>query len=145
MKKIGLAIIALLFVGAASAQMQITKVEEPTLVCKTWNGWNKLYKHQVNGEYSYYFILASDNRYDRIYHIDLGSKKEAIETIHFLLDNYKPGADFHATEVTGETFYVFAVNMLGDKHYTIKKDGYGGYASIRLNELKKYATALYAE
>lgn len=138
MKKIIYALVLSMALGTASAQIQMQKHANPITICSGWLGYNKL--QQMNN--AYYLTLTSDNQFDGPYIIWLGTKDSAIETLSQFLNNYSKDATFNCVDDTKEPFMAFGNNTMGEKRYVIKKKGYGGYAYLRISEIKKFLSAL---
>lgn len=145
MKKIFLAIVAILSVGIAAAQVELSSAEKPSIVCSGYLGFNDLVKYKAMGEDHYFLSLDSDNQFDQLYSINLGKKKDAIDFLSKLIDIFSPEANLKAKDSSGNPFRIFGSTASGDRRYLIKKDGYAGYAHFRLSEIKKFIKALESE
>lgn len=145
MKKILALLLALVVVGTAEAQVQMTRTSRPIVVCSGAFGWNDLVKFHEGGGINYYLSLSSDNRYDNRYYINLGSKRYAISTLTKFVENFSASASYSAKDASGEPFRIKGETSMGEKRYAIKKDGYAGWAYLRIMDAKKFLKALKKE
>lgn len=143
MKKIVIAVLALFSLGIAEAQIKITETHKKSeTVCSGAFGWNTLDRIEVEGTYYYFLTLTSDNRFDKSYSILLGEKKDALTSLNIFADNFSPDNSFTCKDANGNPFRLHAQNLMGEKRYAVKMDGYAGYAYLRLMDIRKFIRAL---
>lgn len=146
MKKILLAIIVMLTLGSASAQITIEKKDKSyTTVCRGFFGYNELLKFQVEGVDYYMLSLTSDNRYDSPYSIRLGNKKETIDSLTLLYDTFAKDQDYDIKDTSDKVYRFHCDTSAGEKRYMVKTEGYAGWGYFRLTEIKKFLAVLTAE
>ena len=139
------ALILLLFVaccGVASAQIVMNEVKQHEKVCSASNGFDNLMKYDKGGVAHYYLSLSSENRFDNLYRIHLGTKENALTTLSQLLNNFAHEKSLSCVDDEGENFSALGWNFMGDKYWSIRKKGYAGDAVLRLSVIRKFTKAL---
>lgn len=141
MKKIIIAVIALLSLNIASAQFQVQQKQSmPEVVWRNGFGWVTLYKQDIgNGEYYYFIGIRTSNQFDDIMLIHLGKKDKAITTLTQFYDLYAQGEIYELADDNGEKFSAQCIAM---KYYRLLKRGYAGYGTIHLNQLLNMRDAI---
>lgn len=130
--------------GIAYPQIKMNANPKPDVISSGWGGFNNLNRYYANGQAYYFLSLTSDNRFDRLYTINLGDKENALATLNLLLNNFSTDASFACEDMSGEAFWIFGENPM-EKRYMIKKDSHAGYGYLRLVEIKKFIKALSYE
>lgn len=138
MKKIILAVIALLSIGMASAQFTVeNKQSTPELVFKSpLGGHQRLYAiQQANGEYYFFIAIATTNQFDDKLIVHLGKIDKTKATLLQLInDLYSQGSVYNLSDDRGEPFTLECV-PLGE--YRLSKKGYAGNAYLSISNVRK--------
>lgn len=145
MKKIIIAVLALLSIGVAEAQLQVTHLPKAETVCKPFsNMWLK--KDMMNGEMQYYIVGSTTNQFDKPILLFLGNLDKAKTSLSQLLtDLYIVGEQYELIDSCGVKFWAYAQNEFGTKRYAIKQNGYAGYMYLPLSGIRKMLSALELE
>lgn len=136
MKKILLAMIAVLFVGTASAQFQVKEKQcLPEVVWQDAFRWVGFYQQDLgNNDYYYMFGLRTSNQFDDRLLIHLGRGNKTVSTLRQLLNElYSEGKIYELTDDKGEPFTLICKPF---NIYHIYKKGYAGYAHIKLSQVE---------
>lgn len=142
MKKIIIAVLALLSLDIASAQFSVQQKQSmPEVIWRSaMGGHNKLYRMEVgNGEYYYFIGISTTNQFDDKMLIHLGKKDKAITTLTQFYDLYAQGEIYELADDKGEKFSAQCIAM---KYYRLLKRGYAGYGTIHLNQLLNMRDAI---
>lgn len=137
MKKILLAIIAVLCVSNATAQFKVVEKQKAAeVVWSSFGGHQALYaKPLSNGEYYFFLAFNTTNQFDDSLLIALGKIDKAKATLQQLAnDLYKEGEIYELADDMGEAF-TMQCSVLNQ--YKITKRGYAGYAYITLGQVSK--------
>lgn len=131
--------------GVASAQIVMNEVKQHEKVCSASNGFDNLMKYDKGGVAHYYLSLSSENRFDNLYRIHLGTKENALTTLNQLLSNFAPEKALSCVDDESEHFSALGCNFMGDKYWSINKKGYAGNALLRLYVIRKFLKSLQEE
>lgn len=138
MKKIMLALIAVLSFTNASAQFKVEeKQSAPELVFRSpLGGHQRLYAiQQTNGEYYFFIAISTTNQYDDLMLIHLGKQAKTKATLAQLInDLHSQGATYQLSDDRGEPFTLECV-PLGE--YRLSKKGYAGNAYLSISNVRK--------
>lgn len=143
MKKILIALIAVLSVVSASAQFKVQ--EKQTMPEVVWRsamgGHNKLYRQKLqNGEYYYFIGVATTNQFDDKMLIHLGKIDKAKATLlQMANDLYREGEIY---ELTDDKVEPFTLQCAAFNQYVLFKKGYAGRAYITIGQVEKMLSAL---
>ena len=142
MKKIIIAVLALLSIGVVQAQFKVEqKQSAPEAIWREGFGWVSLYQQNVGNGEDYYFIACrSSNQFDDMMLIHLGSKEKALATLAQLeKDLYVEGEIYELSDDKGESFTLKCGKF---NYYYIYKRGYAGYGYIKMTHIPKMQSAI---
>lgn len=137
MKKILLAIIAVLCINTATAQFKVVEKQKTAdVVWSSFGGHQALWaQEQSNGEYYFFLAFNTTNQFDDKMIISLGKIDKAKATLSQLLnDLHKEGEVYELADDKGEAF-TMQCSVLNQ--YKITKSGYAGYAYLTLGQVSK--------
>lgn len=138
MKKIMIAVLAVLSFGVASAQLDVEISSSQSYAVYPMRAGVSLNYTRVKGEAEYYFRLNTSNQYAPSIYIWLGNRDKALKTLNQLLNElYAQGESYYLTDTIGESFTALCSNTMGAKGYMIHKSGHAGYAYIRLKQIEQ--------
>lgn len=142
MKKILVAIIALLFVGSASAQFKVAEKQKTTeIVWTSFAGHQSIHAQELsNGEYYYWLVLKTSNQFDERICIGIGVKDKAKATLRQLENElHKEGEIYQLIDDRGKPFTMECTTW---NQYRITKKGHAGYAYLTVGQASKMLSAL---
>lgn len=137
MKKIMIAVLALLSLNIASAQLNVQHTYAEEYVVYPMRAGVTL-KYTKRGDVAEYFLqLNTSNQFDDPIYIYLGTRDKAVASLSQLLnDLFSLGTTYRLSDEHGKSFQAICSNVLGAKGYTIYQSGRAGYAYIRLKQLR---------
>lgn len=137
MKKILFAVLALLSLGTASAQIQTTHTQTQSETIYGPKAGVTLERMVFKGGDLYYLTLRTSNQFDRVMMLALGNKTETIQSLEGLLNGFELDKTSTMKDGTGKEFIAICANILGADGYYIKMKGYAGHAYLRLSDFRK--------
>lgn len=139
MKKIIIAVLALISIGSASAQFQVAHTSPTTYVVYGMRAGVSLKYIRIGEDYEYFLQLNTTNRYDRVLLIYLGNRDKARASLSQLLNElYKEvGKSYTLKDNEGVPFIAICSKTFGAEGYAIFRDGYAGHAYIRLAQISE--------
>lgn len=137
MKKIIIAVLALISIGSASAQFQVADTALTTYVVYGMRAGVSLKYTKIGEDTEYFLQLNTTNQFDKSMFIYLGNRDKAKASLSQLLNElYELDKAYTLNDNVGKPFRVLCANTFGAKGYAIFKDGYAGHAYIRLKQLE---------
>lgn len=137
MKKIIIAVLALLSLNIASAQFQVADTAPTTYVVYGMRAGVSLKYTKIGEDTEYFLQLNTTNQFDKSMLIYLGNRDKAKASLSQLLNElYELDKAYTLNDNFGKPFRVLCANTFGAKGYAIFKDGYAGHAYIRLKQLE---------
>lgn len=138
MKKIILAVIAMLAIGTASAQFGVANSSSSTYVVYPMRAGVSLKYTKVGDVNEYFFVLNTTNQYDKPITIFLGDKAQAKASLSQLLNElFEIGKSHTLVDSVGKPFTATCTKTFGAEGYAIFRDGYAGNAFIRLKQISE--------
>jgi hypothetical protein len=138
MKKMIIAVLALLSFGVAEAQFTVEKKQSvPEVVFRSPLGGHQcLCAYQLdNGEYYFYLALNTTNQFDDRMIIYLGKIDKTKATLSQLInDLHSEGEVYRLSDDRGEPFTMECVAF---NQYRLSKKGSAGYAYLSINNVGK--------
>ena len=136
MKKILIALIAVLSVVSASAQFGIEDTSRPTYVVYPMRAGVSLKYTKIGEEAEYFLQLNTTNQFDGAMFIYLGNRDKARASLSQLLNElYELDKSYTLNDSIDKPFKAICSKIMGAKGYAIFKDGYAGHAYIRLKQI----------
>lgn len=136
MKKILIALIAVLSVVSASAQFGVTNTSFPTYVVYPMRAGVSLKYTKIGEETEYFLQLNTTNQFDGAMLIYLGNRDKARASLSQLLNElYELDKSYTLNDSIDKPFKAICSQIMGAKGYAIFKDGYAGNAFIRLKQI----------
>lgn len=137
MKKIIIAVLALLSTGVAEAQFEVAHSAPITYVVYPMKAGVSLKYTKIGEEAEYFLQLNTTNQFDGAMLIYLGNRDKARASLSQLLNElYELDKAYTLNDTFGKPFKAICANTMGAKGYAIFKDGYAGHAYIRLKQLE---------
>lgn len=136
MKKIIIAVLALLSLNIASAQFGVANTSSPTYVVYPMRAGVSLKYTKVGDVDEYFLVLNTTNQFDNSMLIYLGNKEQAKASLLQLLNElFELGKSLTLVDSIGKSFIATCTKTFGAEGYAIFKDGYAGNAFIRLKQI----------
>lgn len=136
MKKIIIAIIALLSIDIALAQFNVADEAPTTYVVYPMRAGISLKYTKIGEEAEYFLQMNTTNQFDGAMLIYLGNRDKAKASLSQLLnDLYELEKAYTLNDSLGKPFKAICSKIMGAKGYAIFKDGYAGHAYIRLTQI----------
>lgn len=139
MKRILSIIVALVaLAGVAEAQITIKKTaDKPRQLTTLSMSWSWIYQMDD----SYYIVLKSDNRFDDMFWLKIGSSKgeclESVSALKDMIDNMEDSDRYEIENGEGETFYVSLMRELGIKKLAFQSDHNAGSGFLLASNISK--------
>lgn len=142
MKKIIIAIIALLSISVAEAQIQS---QGPSPRVETIYGpragvwFNRI--EGING-WEYYLSMATTNQFDDHMNIYLGTIDNAKLSIQWFIDNFELGKNYRMKDDKKYPFVAICVSVFATDCWEFYKEGHAGCARVRMSEFSRILNKL---
>lgn len=136
MKKIIIAVLALLSLNIASAQFNVEHEAPTTYVVYPMRAGISLKYTKIGEEAEYFLQMNTTNQFDGAMLIYLGNRDKAKASLSQLLnDLYELEKAYTLNDSLGKPFKAICSKIMGAKGYALFKDGYAGHAFIRLTQI----------
>lgn len=136
MKKILIALIAVLSFVTASAQFDVAHSAPSTYVVYPMKAGVSLKYQKIGEEAGYFLQLNTTNQFDGAMLIYLGNRDKARASLSQLLNElFESGKSYTLVDSIGKSFIATCTKTFGAEGYAIFKDGYAGNAFIRLKQI----------
>lgn len=137
MKKIILAVIALLSFSFADAQIQSqgTMPRTETVYGPRAGVW--LNRIECAGEWEYYLSMATTNQFDNHIIINLGNISNTKLSLQWFIDNFALGKTYRMKDDKKVNFDAVCVSILATNCVEFYKEGHAGCARVRVSEFSR--------
>lgn len=137
MKKIIIAVLALLSFGVAEAQFKVIGNDITTYVVYPMRAGVSLKYTKIGEVAEYYLQLNTTNQFDKSMLIYLGNRDNARASLKQMLNElFAPDLSTELQDNNGKPFIVVGSIRMGAKGFAVFREGYAGHAYIRLSQIE---------